>query len=82
MSVSNASSGAREPGKGGIFPAGHLLPFSLVTSLFFMWGIPNNLNDVLIRQFMKSFPSGASRRAWCNRRSTWAIFCWRSPLPC
>jgi FHS family L-fucose permease-like MFS transporter len=34
---------------------GQLLPFSLVTSLFFMWGIPNNLNDVLIRQFMKSF---------------------------
>jgi len=28
----------------------------LVTALFFLWGIPNNLNDVLIRQFMKSFP--------------------------
>jgi FHS family L-fucose permease-like MFS transporter len=27
----------------------------LVTSLFFLWGIPNNLNDILIRQFMKSF---------------------------
>jgi FHS family L-fucose permease-like MFS transporter len=23
--------------------------------LFFLWGIPNNLNDILIRQFMKSF---------------------------
>src|ERR1700752_1420214 len=34
---------------------GYLLQFSLVTSLFFMWGVPNNLNDVLIRQFMKSF---------------------------
>ncbi|MBV9268221.1 MAG: MFS transporter [Acidobacteriaceae bacterium] len=31
------------------------LPFVLVTALFFLWGIPNNLNDVLIRQFMKSF---------------------------
>jgi FHS family L-fucose permease-like MFS transporter len=29
--------------------------FALVTTLFFLWGIPNNLNDVLIRQFMKSF---------------------------
>ncbi len=38
-----------------LFPAGHLLPFVLVTALFFLWGIPNNLNDVLIRQFMKSF---------------------------
>lgn len=29
--------------------------FFLVTGLFFLWAIPNNLNDVLIRQFMKSF---------------------------
>jgi FHS family L-fucose permease-like MFS transporter len=38
-----------------LFPAGQLGPFILVTALFFLWGIPNNLNDVLIRQFMKSF---------------------------
>src|SRR3979409_330028 len=38
-----------------LFPTGHLIPFILVTVLFFLWGIPNNLNDVLIRQFMKSF---------------------------
>src|SRR6266566_1366119 len=39
----------------GLFPTGQLFPFVLVTALFFLWGIPNNLNDVLIRQFMKSF---------------------------
>ncbi len=33
----------------------HLAAFVLVTALFFLWGIPNNLNDVLIKQFMKSF---------------------------
>ena len=33
----------------------YLLPFVLVTCLFFMWGIPNNLNGILIKQFMKSF---------------------------
>jgi FHS family L-fucose permease-like MFS transporter len=38
-----------------LFPTGHLVPFILVTVLFFLWGIPNNLNDVLIRHFMKSF---------------------------
>jgi FHS family L-fucose permease-like MFS transporter len=27
----------------------------LVTFLFFLWGIPNQLNDVLIRQFSKAF---------------------------
>ena len=31
------------------------MPFFLVTALFFLWGVPSNLNDVLIRQFMKSF---------------------------
>src|SRR5205807_9922360 len=48
-SLPSQSSGHR------LFPAGHLVPFILVTALFFLWGIPNNLNDVLIRQFMKSF---------------------------
>jgi MFS transporter, FHS family, L-fucose permease len=38
-----------------LFPAGQILPFVLVTCLFFLWAIPNNLNDILIRQFMKSF---------------------------
>jgi len=33
----------------------NLLPFILVTSLFYLWAIPNNLNDILIPQFMKSF---------------------------
>lgn len=38
-----------------IIPDGMGLQFSLVTALFFLWGMPNNLNDVLIRQFMTSF---------------------------
>ncbi len=38
-----------------LIPAGRLLPFLVVTVLFFLWAIPNNLNDILIRQFMKSF---------------------------
>ena len=38
-----------------LVPAGMMAPFVLVTALFFLWGLPNNLNDVLIRQFMKSF---------------------------
>jgi FHS family L-fucose permease-like MFS transporter len=38
-----------------MLPRGVVVPFILVTALFFLWGVPNNLNDVLIRQFMKSF---------------------------
>ncbi|MDX2282858.1 MAG: L-fucose:H+ symporter permease [Bacteroidia bacterium] len=33
----------------------YLLPLILITSLFFMWGVANNLNDILIRQFKKAF---------------------------
>jgi FHS family L-fucose permease-like MFS transporter len=39
----------------GLFPRHYIVPFVLVTTLFFLWGIPHNLNDILIRQFMKSF---------------------------
>src|ERR1700681_4735605 len=42
-------------GNHSLFPSGQIVPFILVTALFFLWGVPNNLNDVLIRHFMKSF---------------------------
>src|ERR1700723_905141 len=38
-----------------LVPKGLAVPFFLVTALFFLWGVPSNLNDVLIRQFMKAF---------------------------
>ena len=50
---------AHNPGQPGVLlPAGVLRTFLLVSGLFFLWGIPNNLNDLLIRQFMKSFAIG------------------------
>jgi FHS family L-fucose permease-like MFS transporter len=55
MSVASASKTAKTKDSGGIFPAGQMILFILITALFFLWAIPNNLNDVLIRQFMKSF---------------------------
>jgi len=55
--TNNSAISAKPPAQGPheLFPKGAILPFILVTALFFLWGIPNNLNDVLIRQFMKSF---------------------------
>ena len=38
-----------------LFSPGNTLPFILVTALFLLWGIPSNMNDILIKQFMKSF---------------------------
>jgi len=43
------------PSSAPLLPRHGKIAFFLVTGLFFLWAIPNNLNDVLIRQFMKSF---------------------------
>ena len=50
--VSAAQSAKDEP---RLFSPGNVLPFVLVTALFLFWGIPSNMNDILIKQFMKSF---------------------------
>ena len=38
-----------------MFPADHRLLFALVIVLFFFWGMSNNLTDILVQQFKKSF---------------------------
>jgi FHS family L-fucose permease-like MFS transporter len=38
-----------------VFPKQYVLPFALVTALFFLWGMSNNLTDILVQQFRKSF---------------------------
>ncbi len=38
-----------------IFPKGYLTPFLLTTLIFFVWGMSNNLTDILVQQFRKSF---------------------------
>jgi FHS family L-fucose permease-like MFS transporter len=53
--IENSPGSASAKNNHPLLPVGQMLPFVLVTALFFLWGIPNNLNDVLIRHFMKSF---------------------------
>ena len=36
-------------------PAARILPFVLIVALFFLWGVANNLNDILIAHFKKLF---------------------------
>lgn len=40
---------------GSIFPAGQTALFCLITAVFFFWGMSNNLSDILVQQFKKSF---------------------------
>jgi MFS transporter, FHS family, L-fucose permease len=53
--LASPQTGSKERSTQPLIPTGTGLPFFLVTALFFLWGLPNNLNDVLIRQFMTSF---------------------------
>ena len=58
MQVSTSiSAGAKTQGDTDrpVFPVGHMVLFSLVTVLFFLWGMSNNLTDILVQQFKKSF---------------------------
>jgi FHS family L-fucose permease-like MFS transporter len=41
--------------KKALITPGYAVTFILVTALFYLWALPNNLNDVLIPQFMKAF---------------------------
>jgi FHS family L-fucose permease-like MFS transporter len=50
-----ANTGRQLGGEPPLFAPGSALPFVLVTALFLFWGIPSNMNDILIKQFMKSF---------------------------
>ena len=53
MPMRNVNTNSEQPP--ALFAAGNMLPFFLVTALFLFWGIPSNMNDILIKQFMKSF---------------------------
>ncbi|MGD0647636.1 MAG: L-fucose:H+ symporter permease [Acidobacteriaceae bacterium] len=44
-----------QPGQHSIFPRGYLPAFLLTVSIFFIWGMSNNLTDILVQQFRKSF---------------------------
>lgn len=52
-----------------VFPLGQMTLFVLVTVLFFLWGMSNNLTDILVQQFRKSFelsPFGAQLVSTAN----------------
>ena len=63
ISTGHVGSSRAEDRDAPLIPPERLLPFLVVTALFFLWAIPNNLNDILIKQFMKSFAMNRSSAA-------------------
>ena len=57
MQISNPTAGPPNAGDANapLIPRGSALAFWLVTALFFLWGMSNNLTDILVQQFRKGF---------------------------
>jgi len=47
-----------------IIPKGIVLPFILLTSLFFAWALPNNLTDTMLAAFKRIMSLTDSKTAW------------------
>lgn len=69
---------AREDGPAPLVERRFMVAFAVVTSLFFMWAIANNFNDILIKQFQKALElsrmeSGLIQTAFYFGYSTFAL---------
>ena len=62
-----------------LFPAQHILPFVLVTALFFLWGMSNNLTDILVQQFRKSFNLSQLQAQLVQTSVFFGYFCMAMP---
>jgi MFS transporter, FHS family, L-fucose permease len=82
MQVSTTVGGSVKSGTGKkhpVFPVGHLLPFVLVTVLFFLWGMSNNLTDILVQQFKKSFELSQFSAQLVQTANFFGYFCMAIP---
>lgn len=56
-----------------------LLPFILVTSLFFFWGVANNLNDTMLAAFKKIMSMSDLQTSFVQMAFYGAYFCFALP---
>src|ERR1035441_1897558 len=81
MQVSTSvSSRSAESSKGvAVFPTGQMALFGLVTVLFFLWGMSNNLTDILVQQFKKSFELSTFSAQLVSTANFTGYFCMAIP---
>jgi MFS transporter, FHS family, L-fucose permease len=77
--ATDTSSPGGQHGADPLFPRGHLLPFILVTALFFVWGMSNNLTDILVQQFRKSFELSPVQAQLVQTAVFFGYFCMAIP---
>lgn len=47
-----------------LVPAGILFPFILLTALFFIWAVPNNMTDTMLAAFKRIMSLTDTQTAW------------------
>ena len=57
----------------------YLLPFILVTSLFFLWGLANNMTDTLLAAFKKIMSMTDFQTSWIQVAFYGSYFCLAIP---
>ncbi len=50
--------------KNRLVPAGIVFPFILLTSLFFIWAVPNNMTDTMLAAFKRIMSLSDTQTAW------------------
>src|ERR1700684_1772998 len=80
MQVSGAkgAAGGSENGQ-QVFPKGMMTLFVLVLGLFFLWGMSNNLTDILVQQFKKSFELSTFSAQLVSTANFTGYFCMAIP---
>jgi FHS family L-fucose permease-like MFS transporter len=81
MQVSTSTkSGIDQSTKGvPVFPVGQIALFALVTILFLVWGMSNNLTDILVQQFRKSFELSVFSAQLVSTANFLGYFCMAVP---
>ncbi|MGA1982443.1 MAG: L-fucose:H+ symporter permease [Acidobacteriaceae bacterium] len=81
MQVPTSMSGrSRESSKGvAVFPTGQMALFVMVLVLFFLWGMSNNLTDILVQQFRKSFELTRLKAQLVSTANFTGYFCMAIP---
>jgi FHS family L-fucose permease-like MFS transporter len=81
MNISSTDISGPEAAKSSdpVFPSAYRLPFVLVTALFFLWGMSNNLTDILVQQFKKSFELSQIQAQLVQTAVFFGYFCMAIP---
>jgi FHS family L-fucose permease-like MFS transporter len=76
---STGSSRAESSKGAAVFPLGQMALFVMVLVLFLLWGMSNNLTDILVQQFQKSFELSKFRAQLVSTANFTGYFCMAIP---